>query len=130
MVKSLNSIRQQMQKLVEEVVIDSKNSNEEDVKNNLFDAFNLNDTVFLGGLPEEEVAKAGKVLLPNKPNGPFTFLFECIVWKGDTDYYKKYKIEKYTADADNFVDACKEAFAWRERYLYDIYNVAGFMDVK
>lgn len=123
---------QAVQEIVKKALLGSKNSdvNKEDVKDELFDAFNLNDTISLGGLSEEKVAEAGKILFPNKPNGPFTFVFEGVTWKGDTDHYEKYKVEKYTADSNNFVDACKEAFDWRERHLYDIYDAASFIAIQ
>lgn len=134
MTKTLKDIRNQMKRIVENINLQEvKKYTPEDIeslKDDIFEGFNVNDTVLLGGVPEAKVAKLGKLLFPNKPNGPFTFVFECIVWQGDTDYYEKYKKEEYTAQATDFVNACKEAFDWRERHLYDIYNVASFIDVK
>lgn len=134
MPKTLQDIRNQMKRIVEDTNLQEvKKYTPEDIeslKDDIFEDFNVNDTVLLGGVPEAKVAKLGKLLFPSKLNGPFTFVFECIVWQGDTDYYKKYKKEEYTAQATDFVNACKEAFDWRERHLYDIYDVAGFIDVK
>lgn len=122
---------QAVQEIVKKALSGSKNSdvNKEDVKNELLDAFDLNDTIILGGLSEEKVAEAGKILFPNKPNGPFTFVFEFEVKFGNDT---KYKTEEYTADNNNFVDACKKAFAWKKRqlYLYDSYEAASFIAIR
>lgn len=134
MTRSLQEICNQMKHIVENINLQEvKKYTPEDIeslKDDIFEDFNVNDTVLLGGVPEVKVAKLGKLLFSDKPNGPFTFIFECIIWQGDTDYYDKCEKEEYTAQATNFVDACKEAFDWRERHFYDIYDAASFIDVK
>jgi hypothetical protein len=122
---------------MEEVMSQMEASNNVDleaVKDSFLDAFNDPEYTLEGmQLPsfgDKQIENLGKALFPDRVDGPFTFVFECIRWKGDTDQTKKHKYEKEPFTGMSFVEAVKQAFAWRERYLYDIYDVAILTDIQ
>jgi len=122
--------------LMEEVMSQTEASNNVDLeaaKDDFLDFFNNPDDpydVTSIAFGDKQIENLGKALFPDKENGPFTFVFECITWKGDTDQTEKHKYEKESFTNMSFVEAVKQAFAWRERYLYDIYDVALLTDIQ
>lgn len=123
MTKSLQEIRAQMKRLVEdtsdEVSREPFNKIQQKAFNEIEHIFNKEPKKLLDGeLESEKIREWGKLLLPNKPNGPFTFIFDCLDW-----FPNPIDTEEYTSKATDFAEACKEALKYKKEQLDGILHL-------